>query len=341
MDFHPKKFPTQKESSLLKSGAGFTLIETLVATGILLGLLAVVLANYQRGAQESALHREAELFMSNIRLVQEQTAAGQIVNYCLHYVGADCLTGCSGYSCSPKQETPKGGFGLLVGCQLNSEPGWDQPWIIYGANNSYPSQNSTKKQAYYLFSDNRACWNNTGTDYCCYPLTNFSCIGYDEGTGDAASGSDGIVTTRQFTLLKGDTLEREHVLDKQIEFKDLRLTRYVQTTGSLKTYSCRSVHPDNHTPWRNLKVPQTNSMVISNYHLAALLRFLPPNGRKVVISDNIADYPPDAAGQPDKNNPWLKAEVMLGIKNRATDCRVVSVSKEGVISQSVDSDCAF
>ncbi|RJO59523.1 type II secretion system protein [Candidatus Parcubacteria bacterium] len=42
MDFHPKKFPTQKENPLLKSGAGFTLIEVIVATAVF--SMAMVLA---------------------------------------------------------------------------------------------------------------------------------------------------------------------------------------------------------------------------------------------------------------------------------------------------------
>ncbi len=55
---------------------GFTLIEIIVAMGIMMLTLGLILANYNQGKSASLVSREAALMMGRIRLTQEQTSAG-------------------------------------------------------------------------------------------------------------------------------------------------------------------------------------------------------------------------------------------------------------------------
>lgn len=335
MNFNRKKINNQQERLFLKSGAGFTLIETLVATGIMLALLAVVLANYRRGNDDSALNREVSLLMSNVRLAQEQTAAGQILKYCEHYVGhtckfngdcpssSDCAGNpvclCNNYGNS--DETPKGGFGVLFGCR---QTGYTFPWIEKGANNP------DNPNGYFIYGDNRKCV--ATAPYICFPpdfvslntsgLTNF----------------DGRVSTQKLTNgFKGDTLQNGLIINEKIKIKDIRLS------NSSASYYCAGAGNLKYSPWRNQTPPGTNSLVPSTYPLQIFVRFLPPGGRALAISDNVGGAFPPVPGTdtPDLNNPWLKADIMFGLKNRDTDCKVITITKDGAINQSVDSNCSF
>ena len=334
-------------------------MEVLVSMGILLALMVVVLANYRRGNDDSSLNRETSLLIANIRFAQEQTAAGQTIKFCGHNIGDKCEknSDCSESSSNPNcmlqndlitpwpLETPKGGYGLLLSCY---SPGnySKMPWIQYGVNNP------NNKFAYYVYADNRKCdvdLDGNGVPLgsnCCFPL-DMQCLDWEGPTA-----TDGRISDVRFGppyVYKGDTQQLEAQLPANVIIKDFRLTRYIAgATSTIKNYYCNA--PDNvykRTPWVNETPPDVQDSTVPNdYPLQLLIRFLPPDGRTVRISDNVADFPPrpdSSAGvsMPDIEHPWLQADIMLGLKNRSMDCKVVSITKEGVISQSVDADCQF
>jgi len=341
MNFHRKKINNQPKRLFVKSGAGFTLIETMVAMGIMLALLAVVLANYRRGNDDSTLNREVSLLMSNIRLAQEQTAAGQIQKFCGHHIGQACSSNldCNygvGEKCMVKVdditlwplETPKGGFGILVGC-YNTNGNWSlyMPWIEKGVNN--PSG----VNAYFIYGDNRAC--SATVSNCCFPMDIGTC--YDSQGPTASDGRIGSQKGSTWWGYKGDTQQKAFQLGTNISIKDIRLS------SGTSSYYCLADGNPKYSPWRNQKPTGTNSQVPSNYPLQILVRFLPPDGRNLMISDNVGGaFPPNSGnGTQDFESPWLTVDIMIGLKKRSTDCKVVTVTKDGVVSQSVDSNCSF
>ncbi len=324
---------------MLKSGAGFTFIETLVAIGILLALLAVVLANYRRGNDDSVLNREVSLMMSRVRYAQELTSAGTISKHCQapHYnkqcsSDAECtsfpgtgLKGCQPKHCSlttgttcasdvdcPGGEkcisatlTPEGGYVMAFNCKPDYA---NYPWDYYA---NYP-QIGLGPIPYFLFAERIDCKND------CYVRFNTSWV-YDK--------SDGIIS---FYLAnpfppganpKGETVVEIFKPSRQIVLRDIQLI------SGVDKYSCQTG-----SPWRNRTI--AGKTIPADYPLQATVNFKTPDGRKSMLTDNISKTTP--AGF-----EWTKLEVMLGIKNRTTDCRVVSITKDSVISQSLDENCSF
>ncbi|MFA6588023.1 MAG: type II secretion system protein [Patescibacteria group bacterium] len=334
MNFDQKKINNQHERPFLKSGAGFTLIETLVAMGIMLALLSVILANYRRGNDDSVLNRETAMLMSNIRLAQEETAAGQILRFCTTNIGQTCKTDSdcpTGDTCNPTQETPKGGYGIVLGCKNGTVVGTTLPWIEHGVDISNPNN----PNAYFLYGDNLSCVGSTAYNSC-FPMNPLlynpnGPTSYDRRIGSWQTGEN-----------YGDTLEKEVVLNDKVKIKDFKLTR--GTDSNLTYYTCdvsnTGLSADHYSPWSlsGAIIPGINTVVPANYPLQLYINFSPPTGRQTYISDNIEYFLP---GGPNLTDIWLKAEIMLGVKNRDTDCQVVTVTKEGMISRSVDADCKF
>ncbi|RJO59516.1 type II secretion system protein [Candidatus Parcubacteria bacterium] len=301
MDFHPKKFPPQKESPLLKSGAGFTFIETLVALSVLMILLGLILATYRRGNEDSILNREITLLMSRFRLAQEQTAGGTVGRYCEQpYYGISCQTDSNcpgGYACR-SADAPKGGYVMAFNCDPKPESGAQWGWGF-----DYPKIGDVSKAnttPYFLFGERVSCDSN------CYSGNDNNWV---YGLADEK--------TSLFSRIVGDTVVSTFQLDNRAIFKDLQII-----SSNQEKYWCNSA-----LPWRVVPVP-------SDYPLIATVRFKPSDGRQIEITNNVSIKTPSGYD-------WTKVEVMFGLRSRNTDCQVVAFSREGVVSKYLDTNCSF
>jgi type II secretory pathway pseudopilin PulG len=298
--------------------AGFTLVEVIISVGILTMLSAMIIVNYRRGNDDSALNREIAVLMSNIRLAQEQTAGGLVTNHCSVYTGqactgdSDCASG--GGVCVPDPvNVPYGGYAVAFSCQ-------DIPGGI-----NYPLAYNGKTQ-YGVFAENRSCALNAGAG--CFPVQ-AAAVDPEVVTGvtDGRVSYVGTLATGYF----GDTLQNFIKLKNKIEIKNIKLTSFDNST----------VKCGEDSPWLGRPVPDTGSTVAALYPIQALIRFIPPDGRTTAISDNIAAGKPTADNKVDSAKLWVKAEIILGVEGRLTDCRTVMVTDAGMVSQRMDASCDF
>jgi len=345
---------------------GFTFVEISVVLFITAILFSIVLANYRRANQDSLLQRETSLLMSRIRLTQELSAAGHVTKYCAHYTGRKCdaHSDCSletRYKCCPTQDTsnsggesiegtcsdtdtglPAGGYALAFSCQTTSFNTDDYRYYSFERGNS----------GYGLFADRKKCFVSNNW---CFP-TFFQ--GFED---NVPQETDGIITSAAFqdsanppTKLKGDTRVEWYDLDSKITVKDIRITATYPVAGDSNRngYTC-----EQYSPWAGKAVSgftdfgeefTTNDTLqptggdVRKYPIQLGIRFVPPDGRKVMLTDNVSSYPPDVNGKPDRTNPWSVGEIMLAIEDRPnTDCRVVKVTASNVVTQYVDADCNF
>ncbi len=304
---------------------GFTLVEILVATGIFIGLLGLILANYRRGNDDSILSRETILFMSRLRLAQEQTAAGTVAGYCK--VGNPDATCASENDCTTMGSTtctvntPSGGFGIVASCSAGSP--------AFG-NNHWPDQSH-----YFMFGDRVQCQRNCfpfvwadGLNWPNPPDTAF--VNVDQGTDHLYSSDD------WGSLYKGDTIAATYTLDPKVTILDMQLLEN-GTTGKV---TCA-----NNSPWENTAepAPQPLTPVPNDYPLQAVVHFPTPDGRTIILSDNVSTTTPTV---PSLNlsggKAWKEVHFMLALQQRTTnDCQVVRVTKDGIITKLNDDDCQF
>lgn len=266
-----------------------------------------------------------------------------------------------------QENPPAGGFAVTFSCVItdanndfsNTAPGTSgQPYypIIYKA-----------KKHYSMYVDNQTCYPVQRN-----PPADLSYDGCFQAEPKAVSyrsnlaASDGIISSVNWFVggddinaLRGDTLVEDYLLSGKVEIRDIRMA------SPSSTWSCTK-KPDNITgnkgyaAWHKDPAP-----TFTYYHpfipnvdvgvtpgkvdavedptpLQAAIIFLPPDGRRVAITDNVAISPPDAVTRkPNPANAWNKAEIMLGIEKRTKDCRVITVTQSGAISQRVDADCNF
>lgn len=284
-----------------KNQKGFSFIETLVALGILLILLGLVITNYSRGNDDSVLSREIALLMSKIRLAQEQTAGGTTGKYCENPNYGKTCTSNSDCADPAVCRAADTPIGGYA-IAFNCDPNYH-----WGLN--YPVIGDATKvntTPYFLFGDRVSCNSN------CFSGFN---MGWTYGT------SDGLITMISPSI--GDTLINIYQLDNKLVFKDLQITAL-----NLEKYYCSSP-----LPWRGLVIPGHDA-VPANYPLQATIRFKPSDGRQIEITNGVSTQTPGG-------NFWKQVEIMFGLKNRSTDCRVVIFTKEGVVGQYVDSNCSF
>lgn len=342
---------------------GFTLIEVLIAMGITLAVLTYALVNYYRSSNDSALQRETSLLMARLRFAQQETASGKTFNYCYHFTGMTCTgngntvkvcdndptkrcntvadcggalcdSECDGKQCCPNgvggsgpcpagHETPDGGFALTFSCEANLPPDGLHTYPLF----------ELAKSRYALFAERRAC---VYTDNCFPPrYTAFN---------DSLISSDGIISSMfyvgsNYNRLKGDTVQEQYTVNADVEIADLQITALnaiSPTSGPPK----QSFHCGDDSPWEGVRVhtiDPSSSIVPNNYPIQAAIRFAPPDGQEVFITDNVSITPPPYSANP--TNAWVKAEVMLKLKRRGSDCRVISITRAGVISERNDADC--
>lgn len=308
----------------MKHPKGFSLLEILVATGIFIGLLGLIMANYKRGNDDSVLSREAILLMSRLRLAQEQTAAGTVAGYCK--VGnpdamcaseADC-TALGSATCTVN--TPSGGFGIMASCSTGTS----------FSNNHWPDESH-----YFMFGDRVQCQRNCfpfawaeGLNWPNPPDTNF--VNMDQGTDHLFSSDD------WGSLYKGDTIAATYTLDAKVTLLDMQL---------LENGTAGKVRCANNSPWAGKAepTPQPLAIVPANYPLQASVHFPTPDGRTIILSDNVSTKSPAV---PSLNLTggyvWKELDFMLALKERTTkDCQLVRVTKDGVIMKLTDADCQF
>lgn len=296
------------------------MLEVLVSAGIFIALLGLILANYRRSNDDSILSREATLLMSRLRLAQESTAGGAVAGFCTLTnddtkcaSNAECAAIAPGSTCTVS--TPSGGFGLFASCSTGSVALGDNHW---------PDRSS-----YYLFADRVQCKRD------CFPLnwsepqnwpnppgTQFAGV---DTTTDHLFSSDAYGSSGRY---KGDTIAEEFRFDAKVQLVDLQL----QETTTGQTHTCADG-----SPWKGLAQPTPSplGLVPDSYPLQVAIHYPTPDGRSVVISDNVSKTT-------QASSTWKEAHFMLGLVTRPTqDCRVVRVTKDGVITQEIDADCQF
>ncbi|MEK7639825.1 MAG: type II secretion system protein [Patescibacteria group bacterium] len=317
----PHKIPSKQKLGspsttfrLTKSGAGFTLVETLVAVGVFAILMGLVITNYRRGNDDSILSREAALLMAQLRVAQEQTAAGRVTPYC-HPGNSDtpCVGCAEEQTCT--QSSPSGGYGVFFSCSTDTT-----------GDNHWPDRDH-----YFTFGDRVQCQKN------CFPFIYDDAAHWDSNVPafrkiDAASDhlfSSGGLSPGPY----GDTIASQNTFDSKVKIIDLQLIESGVNGGKA---TCVSL-----SPWIG-KQPLPGDAVPAGYPLQATIHFPAPDGRQVVISDNISTKTPTSVIGFTGDQPWKEANIMLALKARpSTDCRVVRVTKDGIISQSTDADCQF
>jgi len=191
---------------------------------------------------------------------------------------------------------------------------------------------------YGLFGDMKKC--SLGNNNCFPPIT----WGFDYDPPELEQ--DGIISHMLYDdaepdTAKGDVRPVWYELDKKVEIADIRLTTY-----GLQSYSCGQASPwDGKEVWGLTDAGEeinTHDTPPPGYPIQLGIRFVPPDGRKVMLTDNVSSYPPDVNGKPDRTNPWSVGELMLALRDRPnTDCRVVKVTSNNVVTQYVDADCNF
>ncbi len=284
---------------------GFTLAEILISIGILSILGGMVISSYSRGTGQSALQKETNLLMGRLRLAQEKTASGTQERHCTKQGGVQCASGAdctavTGDTCA-SLATPPGGHAILISCD-------DAP---------SPFTGDVAHATYFHYSHTAACAAG-GT---CFPPTR-------NGGTSWSPGTDGVISSYgTFSALYGDALVESFTLDAKVEIRDVRLV--AQDTNA---YTCADG-----TPWAGQVEPLHNDEVPSPYPLQVLFSSIPPDGRRVAISDNIAAGVP--GGTPAQVvSPWAKAEILLGVRTKNI-CTVVSMNGEGIITSRNDDDC--
>lgn len=286
--------------------SGFTLVEVLITIGITGLLLGLTITRYQHGNDDGALNRDAARISATLRLAQQQTASGEGVSYCAGKADRTCNqdTDCSSPPTCVTSAPPEGGMSMLFSC-TSTYPNTS----LYFA----PLASST----FFMYGDRTSC----ATPGDCFPPGLLGAW--------STARSDGFITSYVSGVnFKGDPKVGEYSLDARVDIRDLRLT--VQTTG--ETYRCSG-----QAPWKTLSDPTYThgDTIAADYPLQGLVQFAPPTGRNITISDNVSTV------DPTHKNLWEKLEVLVGVKNRITGCRTVSITREGTISNTSSSNCDF
>jgi type II secretory pathway pseudopilin PulG len=277
---------------------GFTLLETLVAVGITVLLLGLLLANYRRSNENSLLERQVQSIMGQIRLAQETAAAGKTLE---KYCDNNPSNLCNG----------NGDCGVGQVCTAKPPIGGEVVVFSCGANDTAPERT---KYAWYgdTFSCNATC---------------FTAL-----VGGTRNLSDAIITgNTSGSPVTSDTphAESPFLLESGTFIKDLRV---VDSVNPNALYNCT-----NRSPWNGNPVPGRNSTPM-NWPFQVAVRFIPPTGRQVAVSDNIA--PGSVAGMAaNPKVPWSKIEIMVGLKNRPKNCRIISITRDNVLTDRNDDDC--
>lgn len=365
---------------------GFTLIEVLVAVGISLAILVFVVANYRGSNKDSVLSKEVALVMANLRYAQELTASGKTIKHCSFFTGQECtsnadckcapptdctpITGSSTPDICTGEILPAGGYAVVFSCTPNGN-------LNAGIrDNEYPSTVGAPhspgegmilpyygKRAYSIFAELISCKKTvppeSADEQGCFPTRSVPVNPNKPWNADPRI-SDGLISYYYNSSrpgLRGDTLENMYFLSNDVEVRGIQVTSKLDTKSKCEMHSASPVFEN--SKWYNnstFGVPNTNSTAFSglsyvgdqsNYPIQAVIRFLPPDGRIVQISDNVASSPPAtgasiaAQWDIDPENPWAKAEIMLGVVKDTSKCRLITVKQSGEISQRVDYDCAF
>lgn len=285
--------------------------------GIFTVLLGLILARYNRGSDDSLLVRQAALLVADIRLAQEQTSAGATIRTCSQDTGTLCTADsqCFPGTCLAEQ-TPAGGFGVLFTCPQPAYPASQLATSALGATR------------YATVADVVQC----GSGELCFPPV------YGDGSQWTTNAADGLVSVYEIlSRQKGDPQTARHDLNTKVTIRDIQLTEM----QSAATVRCRSGVYLGGSPWNAKLEPLHADQVPPDYPLQALVRFLPPGGRSVVLNDNISDTAAVDGAIGTTGKSWVHVDIMLGLTNRMTDCRVVRVTKEGVITQQTDENCSF
>lgn len=328
--------------------AGYTLIEigvVIVLTGI---IFSFVYANYRRSNQDSLLQRETSLLMSRIRLAQEETAVGKTFRYCSKPTGIAGVRYYSGMLCAVTAEpsaecddpivsmnsacssliTPRGGFGLTFSCGLG---GATYESVSPYGKLIWPTLSKLAQTHYYEFADLAKFTGNH------YPADHTNLM-------ETEVADRKVVYHEKHTKYRGDTLIADYALSSNVEIHDV----YLREEGSTNRFHCLAESPwQNYkfSPWNQATIPVPDSAGDVNYGfpLQASVFFDAPDGRTVTLSDNIYTATPPA-GKTNVNtlgNVWAEIGVMLKLKDRTRDCKVVKVTRSGTISSTNDEDCTF
>ncbi len=303
-------------------------MEIIVTLGIFSLLFGLVVANYRRGSDDSLLSRETALLVSRLRFAQEHTIGGQVSGFCgVQNLDMECTTdtdctntGTGANACT--HTTASGGYGMFFSCQDG---------ISFG-DNHWPDLTQ-----YFMFGDRVMCLGS------CFPFSsgdpNWDVLtnafkNMDTGK-DYLFSSDKIGSTNYY---KGDTIRTAYSFDPRVTLLDIQL---------IEAESAVAVTCDDGSPWRNKTepAPQPAAGTISDtYPLQAIVDFSSPDGRTIVLSDNVSIKTP-TAGAPwnlTGGKLWKEVQLMVALKTRPTsDCRIVRVTKEGVITHIPDGDCTF
>ncbi|MFA6588022.1 MAG: type II secretion system protein [Patescibacteria group bacterium] len=298
---------------MAKLKKGFSILEILVTIGITALLMGVVIGNYRRGGDDSILEKEINLLMTRVRLTQEQTAGGTTGKYCENpNYGKTCSvdSDCPSSTTCLEADTPKGGYAIVFNCDPSYQWGLDYPKM-----DVMDDVTETNTTPYFIFGDRLSCNSN------CFNNLNFDWSYID---------SDGLITLINSSPMInpptiGDTLVNTYELDNKLVFKDLQIV-----SSNLEMYSCKSI---NLSDLRGRPVPD-HGVVPAEYPLQATIRFKPPDGRQLEITDGVRTQTPGG-------NNWQKVSVMFGLKDRNTDCKIVSISKDGFITKDNDPNCSF
>ncbi|MFA6042090.1 MAG: hypothetical protein WC786_00200 [Patescibacteria group bacterium] len=128
------------------------------------------------------------------------------------------------------------------------------------------------------------------------------------------------------------------VWDAKVQVKDIKISNavaYAQCTGL----------GGNRTVWNGSStLAPTSSAVPVDRELSATIQFTSESGdafsasigRKVILTDNVAPTSADGA-----HTPWSKVEILMGLVNRTTDCRLVIMTDKNVLTDTPDADCAI
>lgn len=293
---------------------GFTLVEVLIGMGVFVIIMGLILARYNRGSDDSVLTRQAAMLVADIRFAQESTASGLVARTCTADTGTVCASNANcaaGESCQV-DTVAAGGFGVLFTCPNPAKPADQVATSALGATQ------------YVTVADSVAC----GTGEWCFPPA------YGTGAAWTWNAADGVASVYDIAgRAKGDPRTTAHTLLKNVVIQDIQLT---------EATSNATVRCGQGSPWNGKLELEHSDIVPADYPLQALIRFLPPGGREVVLNDNISDLTVlDATRGTQGGKAWSQLEVMLGMTTRVVDCRVVRVTSENLITQYTDANCSF